>query len=147
LGKWPSGRKLRSVTQFEAGEMTVRVLIVDDSKLARMAVAKSLGALRPNWARVEATNAEEAIALVHQEPFDVALLDFNMPGRDGLDLAAQLRRMAPDMPVAVVSANMQHEIVSRSNEVGAYFLAKPLTQDALSAFISQAEARLGANGR
>jgi CheY-like chemotaxis protein len=127
--------------------MTVRVLIVDDSKLARMAVAKSLSGLRPEWTRVEATNADEAMALVHQGSFDIALLDFNMPGRDGLDLAAELRRMTPDMPVAVISANMQHEIVTRAKEVGAYFLPKPLTQEAMSAFLSQAEQRLGATGQ
>jgi DNA-binding NtrC family response regulator len=127
--------------------MTVRVLIVDDSKLARMAVAKIVSGLRPDWARVEATNADEAMALIHQGSFDVALLDFNMPGRDGLDLAAELREMSPDMPVAVISANMQHEIVTRANQIGAYFLPKPLTPEAMTAFVSQAEQRLGATGQ
>jgi CheY-like chemotaxis protein len=67
--------------------MTYSVLIVDDSKLARMAVAKALSTLHPDWARVEATNAEEALVLARQSPPDIALLDFNMPGRDGLALA------------------------------------------------------------
>lgn len=123
--------------------MTFRVLIVDDSKLARMAVAKTLSALRPDWIRVEATNAEEALALAHQTPFDMALVDFNMPGRDGLALAAELREQNPRMPVAVITANLQTEIVNRAREVGAEFLPKPLTQDAMSAFIHQAEQRLG----
>ena len=42
---------------------------------------------------------------------DIALLDFNMPGRDGLALAAELRALKPDMPLALISANTQHEIV------------------------------------
>ena len=37
----------------------VKILIVDDSKLARMAVAKMLGNLHPDWTRVEAANADE----------------------------------------------------------------------------------------
>jgi DNA-binding NarL/FixJ family response regulator len=127
--------------------MALKVLIVDDSKLARMAVAKALIALRPDWTRVEATNADEAIALAHQGPFDIALVDFNMPGRDGLVLAAELRGLSPQMPVAVISANIQEEIVNRAGEVGAQFLPKPLTEQAMSAFISEAEQRLGAPGR
>jgi CheY-like chemotaxis protein len=127
--------------------MTFRVLIVDDSKLARMAVAKALTALRPDWTRVEATNADEAMALARQASFDIALLDFNMPGRDGLTLAAELRDIGRDMPIAIITANLQAEIVNRAEDVGAQFLPKPLTQDAMSAFITQAEQRLGAAGR
>ena len=126
--------------------MAFRVLIVDDSKLARMAVAKALTALRPDWTRVEATNADEALALAHQGPFDMALLDFNMPGRDGLALAAELRGLSPRMPVALISANLQVEIVNRAHDVGAEFLPKPLTQEAMSAIITQAEQGLGALG-
>lgn len=127
--------------------MAYRILIVDDSKLARMAVAKVLGALRPDWTRVEATNAEEALALAQQSSFDIALLDFNMPGRDGLELAADLRRLAPDMPVAVISANLQHEVINRAKEVGAEFLSKPLSEDAMKTFLLGAEQRLETAGR
>lgn len=126
--------------------MAYKVLIVDDSKLARMSVAKVLGALRPDWERIEATNAEEALALVRQQPVDIALLDFNMPGRDGLTLAADLREIRPDMPVAMISANVQTEVVTRTQEVGAQFLPKPLTQQALAAFLLDAERRLEAGG-
>ena len=122
--------------------MGYRVLIVDDSKLARMAVAKALNTLRPDWTRVEAANADEALALAKQSDVDVTLLDFNMPGRDGLTLAAELRALKPEMPVAVVSANHQTEIVTRAREVGAAFLAKPLTGEALAAFLDDATRRL-----
>jgi CheY-like chemotaxis protein len=94
--------------------MSYKILIVDDSKLARMAVAKALNSLRPDWERLEATNADEALALANQAQVDIALVDFNMPGRDGLDLAAELRQSNPKMPVAVISANRQQEIVDRS---------------------------------
>ena len=70
--------------------MGYRVLVVDDSKLARMAVAKALTTLHPDWTRIEAANADEALALASKDAFDLAILDFNMPGRDGLHLAAEL---------------------------------------------------------
>jgi CheY-like chemotaxis protein len=122
--------------------MAYKILIVDDSKLARMSVAKVLSALRPGWERIDATNAEEALALLRQQAIDVAVLDFNMPGRDGLSLAAELQVIRPHMPVAVISANVQTEVVTRAREVGATFLSKPLTEQALAAFLSDAEQRL-----
>ncbi len=115
--------------------MTYKILIVDDSKLARMAVGKVLTALRPDWSRIEAANADEALALAAQTPIDLALLDFNMPGRDGLTLAAELRETRPGLPIAVISANHQNEIVARAQALGAAFLPKPLTEQALRAFL------------
>lgn len=122
--------------------MGYRVLVVDDSKLARMAVAKVLTAQRPDWSRIEASNAEEALALARKESFDLAILDFNMPGRDGLDLAAELLALKPAMPLAVISANHQVEVVTRAREVGATFLQKPLTEKAMAEFLAHALERL-----
>jgi YesN/AraC family two-component response regulator len=124
--------------------MSYKVLIVDDSKLARMAMTKVLVALRPDWSRIEATNADEAVARFTESGPDIALLDFNMPGRDGLDLAAELHSRKPDMPLALISANTQHEIVLQAQQIGATFLPKPLTEQCLSDFLSEAEQRLGA---
>jgi CheY-like chemotaxis protein len=127
--------------------MAFKVLIVDDSKLARMSVAKVLDKLYPDWTRIEATNAEEAIALVKQSAIAMALLDFNMPGRDGLTLGAEIRKLDPNIALAVVSANAQQEIVERAGEIGATFLAKPLTEASLGAFMAEAEDRLKAASR
>jgi DNA-binding response OmpR family regulator len=115
--------------------MGLNVLIVDDSKLARMAVAKALNAIRPDWTRLEASSAQEAHAVFERSHIDLTLLDFNMPDVDGLTLAAQLRAAHPDMPIALISANHQNEVVARATAIGAAFLPKPLTQAALSAFL------------
>lgn len=118
--------------------MTFKLLIVDDSKLARMAAAKAMNTLYPDWVRVEASNSDEAIALAKGGSVDVALLDFNMPGRDGLELAAELKAYHPKMLLAVVSANHQDEIVARAKAVGAAFLPKPLTEKLLGDFLQGA---------
>jgi YesN/AraC family two-component response regulator len=122
--------------------MTYKLLIVDDSKLARMAAAKAMKALYPDWGRVEASNADEALALAKDRAFDVALVDFNMPGRDGLQLAADLKSRDPSMPLALVSANHQDEIVARAKAIGAAFLAKPLSEQSLNEFLEEAVRQL-----
>jgi CheY-like chemotaxis protein len=118
--------------------MAFKVLVVDDSKLARMAVAKVMRVLHPDWTLAEAANADEGLAALEEQKPDLVVLDFNMPGRDGLDVAAQLRRMRPAMPVAVISANHQQEIIDRATAVGATFLSKPLTEPALRDFLAGA---------
>jgi DNA-binding NarL/FixJ family response regulator len=121
--------------------MTYKLLIVDDSKLARMAATKAMKARYPDWDRVEASNADEALALA-KGAFDVALIDFNMPGRDGLQLAADLKSHNPAMPLALVSANHQDEIVARAKAIGAAFLAKPLSEQSLNEFLEEAVRQL-----
>lgn len=127
--------------------MGYRVLVVDDSKLARMAVAKALTAIHPDWTRLEAANADEALALAKSGSFDMAILDFNMPGRDGLQLATEMLALNPGVPLAVISANHQVEVVTRAREVGATFLQKPLTEKALGEFAADAVKRLSATPR
>jgi CheY-like chemotaxis protein len=78
--------------------MACKILVVDDSKLARMAVAKVLSGLYPDWTRVEAANADEALAALEEQKPDLVVVDFNMPGRDGLEIAAELRRIHPRCP-------------------------------------------------
>jgi len=120
------------------------VLIVDDSKLARIVAAKALSALQPDWERVEAGNADEALAIVGERRIDLALIDFNMPGKDGLDLAADLRAGFPNMPIALITANIQDEVIARARAVNATFVGKPLTDEALRGFVSGAALRLRA---
>jgi DNA-binding NarL/FixJ family response regulator len=120
--------------------VTLKVIIVDDSKLARMAVIKTLKALHPEWTRIEAGNAADALALIKEAAPDIALLDYNMPGKDGVALAAEVRELNPRISVAIISANHQVEVINRTHAAGATFLPKPLTEKALSAFLEAAMA-------
>jgi len=126
--------------------MTITVLIVDDSKLARIVAAKVIRGLQPDWERVEAANADEAMARIGEGLIDVAMMDFNMPGRDGLELAADIRARHPEMPLAVITANVQDEVMARARAVGAAFVTKPLTEDGLRGFLSGAALRLRKTG-
>ena len=124
--------------------MQYKVLIVDDSKLARMMMASAFRRIRPEWQLLEATNADDALDAISAGSVDIALVDLNMPGTDGLALVAKIRENHPKMPVAVVSANVQEEIIARVRELDAAFVPKPLTDEALGAFLSGAALRLRA---
>lgn len=122
--------------------MTITVMLVDDSKLARIVAGKTLAALQPEWTRIEASNADEALDLVGKHRVDIAILDFNMPGRDGLELASELREAHPHMPIAIITANIQDEIIARARAVNATFVSKPVTEEGLAGFVSGAALRL-----
>ena len=123
----------------------ITVLIVDDSKLARIVAAKALAAHQPEWDRVEASNAQEALNILGERKIDLAMIDFNMPEKDGLELATEIRSSHPTMPIAVITANIQDEVIARVREVNATFVSKPLTEDVLRGFISGATLRLRSN--
>lgn len=118
--------------------MTTTILIVDDSKLARIVAGKAIAALKPEWERVEAGNADEALELLGSRRIDVALLDYNMPGKNGVELAAELRKLLPTLPIALITANIQNEVIDSAKAVGATFVAKPVTQEGLQAFLAEA---------
>lgn len=122
--------------------MATTVLIVDDSKLARIVAGRALSELQPDWQRVEAGSAAEAMEAIAAQQVDLCLIDFNMAGKDGLELADDLHRLYPDMPLAIITANVQDEVIARAREAGAAFVPKPVTAESLRGFISGAALRL-----
>lgn len=122
--------------------MSVTVLIVDDSKLARIVTGKAVAELQPGWAKLEASSAAQALEVLGENHADVALIDYNMADTNGLELASELRDMRPDMPIAIITANIQDEIIARARTIGAAFVAKPVTASGLEGFISGAALRL-----
>lgn len=126
--------------------MPVTILIVDDSKLARIVATKALTQLKPDWTRVEANSGAEALERFAEGDIDVVLIDFNMTGMDGLELATQLRAKDPKMPIAIITANIQDEVIARARALDATFVPKPVTVDGLEGFVSGASLRLKAVG-
>ncbi len=111
-------------------------LVVDDSKLARMVVRQALKELHPDCAIMEAATGAEADRVPDVEALTAAFIDFNMPEEDGLELAARLRTRCPDLPIAIVSANAQTDVLERARSLGAVFLEKPVSRDALAGFVA-----------
>ncbi|AJR23901.1 MULTISPECIES: response regulator [Sphingobium] len=122
--------------------MPVTVLIVDDSKLARIVAGKALAELQPDWQKIEAGSGAQALELLGKERIEVALIDFNMTEQDGLELAGEIRALRPDMPIAIITANIQDEIIAQARAIGAAFIAKPVTSEGLAGFLTGAALKL-----
>ncbi len=121
--------------------MTVKtVLLVDDSRVARMMTRKVIADARPTWTIVEAASGEEALERAPQANPDFIILDVNMPGIDGLEAARRLRVMVPSARITLLTANIQEPIRLQAAEIGVGFMNKPFRDDVLLAFLADGTA-------
>ncbi len=116
---------------------SLSLLLVDDSRIARLTLKRQLQSLGLELALQEADSADAAEALLASSTPDIALIDFNMPGRDGLQLAESIKQNHPQVRMALVTANIQDALAQRATELGLAFLPKPTTAEQLGAFIQQ----------
>jgi CheY-like chemotaxis protein len=122
--------------------MDFYALVVDDSRLARRNAVNILSRLRPGWTIHEAADAAEALTAARSHAISLALIDFNMPGQDGMSLAEALRHVHPAVSIAIVSANIQDSIIARAQALDIAFIAKPLTEEAIGPFLQGAALRM-----
>jgi len=94
-------------------------LIVDDHELARRGMRQVLSDAFPDSAFGEAQESASALELLGSRRWDLVLLDLNLPGRGGLDLLSELRRLSPGIRVLVVSAYGENEFAVRCLRMGA----------------------------
>src|SRR5580658_6181827 len=78
-----------------------RLLIVDDDYSIRRALHMTLYA--QGFDVTEASTGDEALALARAVRYDAVLLDINMPGRDGVEVCRELRKLFPRLAILIVS--------------------------------------------
>jgi two-component system KDP operon response regulator KdpE len=100
------------------------ILIVDDDASVRRAVQITLQTL--GFSTSEASGGEEALQLARATPYDVVLLDINMPGIDGLETCRQLRRLLPRVAILMLTVRDNEEDKVNALEAGADdYVTKP----------------------
>ena len=81
----------------------MNILIADDHPVVRRGLKQILASEQDMVVVGEAENGHEALALIRKLEWDVAILDFSMPGRSGVDLLKEIKREHPSRPVLVLS--------------------------------------------
>jgi len=123
----------------------LRVLLVDDEELARLRLRQLVAECTDPPAGVagEAANATQALTWLATQRCDVVLLDVQMPGRDGTQLAAELKRLPEPPAVVFVTAHAQHAL--RAFDLDAVdYLTKPVRRERLHAALQRVARRLAA---
>lgn len=116
------------------------VLVVDDDEGLR---ALLVGILSPGEHVVSAAaSAEEALQLLPYQTFDLALLDHNLPGMEGLVLGEYLQRNNPRMEVVLVTGDDDPRVERSSLRAGLSFVAKPFLPRDIFDAVDRAYARL-----
>jgi two-component system, OmpR family, KDP operon response regulator KdpE len=104
----------------------LRVLLVDDEPSIRRALRAPLSEM--GFVATEASRGEEAVQLAQSQPFDVVLLDMNMPGMGGMKTLTKLRSIAPRLPILMVTVVDGEEEKIEALEAGADdYVTKPFS--------------------
>ncbi|MEO8403161.1 MAG: response regulator transcription factor [Chitinophagaceae bacterium] len=97
----------------------MRILIADDHAIARRGLKEILLEGFPSAEVETVNNAEELIARIIKESWDVVISDINMPGRSGLDALHQINKEFPKLPVLVLSFHPEEDYAVRVIRAGA----------------------------
>jgi len=106
-------------------EETVKILVVDDDEVDRMAVRRALRAAGVQTELSEVSDCEKAIATLQTQFFDCVFLDYFLPDGDGLSLVQQLRALGITVPLVVLTGQGDEQIAVQLIKAGAHdYLSK-----------------------
>ncbi len=110
-----------------------RFLVIDDHPLMRDAVTRALANLQFDGRVDTASTLAEALARLGEDgPFDLALLDLQLPDANGFEALRTLRRERPECPVVVLSGDLDGQTILQCLEMGAAgYIPKTLHSDAV----------------
>ncbi len=97
----------------------IRVLIADDHAILRRGLIEILARGLKDAVCGEAENAEQTLAQVQGHNWDLVILDLSMPGRSGIDVLVDLKRLRPKLPVLILSMHAEDQYAKRVLRAGA----------------------------
>jgi CheY-like chemotaxis protein len=108
------------------GKIPTRVLIVDDSSTTRSIVRKILSASRFTLDLHEASEGIAALEQLGTGRYGLVFLDHNMPGFNGIETLSEIKRLAPNVSVVMMTSTVDNAVTNRARASGALaFLKKP----------------------
>ena len=118
--------------------MPVKVLIADDHPVVRQGLKMMLSSDTEIDVVGEARDGDEAFEMAHQLDWDVAVLDYSMPGRGGVELLSDVKHDYPDRPVLIMSIYPEDPHGLRALKAGAAgYITKESAGDELTAAVKK----------
>ena len=107
-----------------------KILLVDDDNDFRWATSNLLESSGYNV--IEAKDGQEAINFLEKDVPDMVLLDYRMPGRDGIKVAEEMRKQIPAVPVVMITAYAEVHSAVKAMKTGVYdYVTKPIDNNDL----------------
>jgi two-component system, NarL family, invasion response regulator UvrY len=99
--------------------MKMKILLTDDHAVVRQGLKLILADHFKRAVFGEARSAQEALDRLEKAKWDVVVLDINMPGRGGLEVLREIKRLQPKLPVLILSMNPEDQFAVRMLKTGA----------------------------
>src|SRR4029077_4625437 len=122
----------------------MKVLIADDHAVFRRGLRETLAEFFFKITFGEAKTAQETVELVHRHDWDVVILDISMPGKSGLDILDDVKRLRPKLPILLLSMHPEEQFARRALKSGA---AGYLTKESVTEELKEAVRKVVAGGR
>jgi two-component system, NarL family, invasion response regulator UvrY len=122
----------------------MRVLIADDHAVFRRGLRETLGEVFKKVTFGEAKTAQETVEHVRRQDWEIVILDISMPGKSGLDILDDLKRLRPKLPILLLSMHPEEQFARRALKSGA---AGYLTKDSIPEELKEAVRRILTGGR
>jgi len=122
----------------------MHILITDDHAVVRRGLREILADSLDGATFSEAGNADEALREMARNATQILVLDINMPGRSGLDLLKDVKRMYPRLPVIVLSVQSEDQYAVRCLRAGA---SAYINKDSAPEELAQAARKVLGGGR
>lgn len=118
---------------------SAKILIVDDEPNIRKVLARLMS--KEAYLPVECEDGPSALKSIRMEPPEVVLLDLRMPGMDGMQVLRQIKKLDPDLPVVIITANANvHGSVDAMRQGAHDYLAKPFEHNEVIRIVRRAVA-------
>lgn len=125
------------------GAGALRLLVVDDHAIVREGLQRVLGNTDALWTVAEADGGFAALALLRQQPFDLAIVDLSMPDMGGLELLRRARAEFPALRVLILSMHAEEQYAVRAFKAGANGY---VTKDSAARELAAAVRKVAAGG-
>lgn len=113
------------------------ILIIDDSRVSRLMIKSIVSKEKPDMLIFEAANADEALAIQLAGNLTHIIVDFNMPGMDGITLSEELQKRHPDTSITLLTANIQASTRNKASDKGIKFAKKPVTEERILSILKK----------